>query len=79
MGGAGNSENGNSNTVMDTLLKFITMDKLGVSLDNSSNNPKKVETPDDDQKLEEYKVIELEEKKPQVEVLEEKAEKDKTR
>jgi regulator of protease activity HflC (stomatin/prohibitin superfamily) len=37
MGGNGNNENGNgSSTIMDTLLKFITLDKLGVSLDNSS-------------------------------------------
>jgi uncharacterized membrane protein YqiK len=35
MGGNGNNENGSS-TIMDTLLKFITLDKLGVSLDNSS-------------------------------------------
>jgi uncharacterized membrane protein YqiK len=37
MGGNGNNENTNgSSTIMDTLLKFITLDKLGVSLDNSS-------------------------------------------
>lgn len=36
--GAGNGENNSNNsTVMDTLLKFITLDKLGVSLENNSN------------------------------------------
>lgn len=38
MGGSGNGDNGNgSNTIMDTLLKFITLDKLGVSMENVSN------------------------------------------
>ena len=33
--GSGGSSGGNG-TVMDTLLKFITLDKLGVSLQHSS-------------------------------------------
>jgi uncharacterized membrane protein YqiK len=38
MGGNGSGDGTNpNNTVMDTLLKFITLDKLGVSLDNRSN------------------------------------------
>ena len=40
MGGSGSQENGNNanggSTVMDTLLKFITLDKLGVSLQHIS-------------------------------------------
>ncbi len=32
----GNSNNNNSSTIMDTLLKFITLDKLGVSLQHIS-------------------------------------------
>jgi uncharacterized membrane protein YqiK len=32
----GSDGQNNSNTVMDTLLKFITIDKLGVSLDNTA-------------------------------------------
>lgn len=37
-GGSGSSDGGNSNssTIMDTLLKFITLDKLGVSLQHIS-------------------------------------------
>ncbi len=35
MGGNGDASNSGSNTVMDTLLKFITIDKLGVSLANN--------------------------------------------
>lgn len=34
MGGQGDSSNGNSN-IMDTLLKFITIEKLGVNLQNT--------------------------------------------
>ena len=34
-GGSGSQENGSS-TIMDTLLKFITIDKLGVSLQNKA-------------------------------------------
>jgi uncharacterized membrane protein YqiK len=33
----GNSSAGNNSTIMDTLLKFITLEKLGVSLDNNSD------------------------------------------
>ena len=40
MGGSGSQDNGNSSngssTIMDTLLKFITLDKLGVSLQHIS-------------------------------------------
>jgi hypothetical protein len=38
MGGSNgqSNENNGSNTVMDTLLKFITIDKLGVSLQHIS-------------------------------------------
>jgi hypothetical protein len=39
MGGGSNtqgSDNSGSNTIMDTLLKFITIDKLGVSLQHIS-------------------------------------------
>jgi uncharacterized membrane protein YqiK len=35
MGGSGTEAGNTSNTVMDTLLKFITLDKLGVNLDKS--------------------------------------------
>jgi hypothetical protein len=35
MGGSGAEAGNTSNTVMDTLLKFITLDKLGVNLDKS--------------------------------------------
>ncbi|MDF2941970.1 MAG: band 7 protein [Herbinix sp.] len=46
MGGNGNNDNGNgSSTIMDTLLKFITLDKLGVSLDNSSDSPVELKAP----------------------------------
>lgn len=39
MGGSGNGDNANnSSTIMDTLLKFITLDKLGVSMENVSGN-----------------------------------------
>ncbi|MDF2538591.1 MAG: band 7 protein [Herbinix sp.] len=39
MGATGNGDSMNgSNTVMDTLLKFITLDKLGVSLDTAAVN-----------------------------------------
>ena len=37
----GNGENGSSNTIMDTLLRFITIDKLGVSLDHSEDTSNK--------------------------------------
>ncbi|MBP1756059.1 MAG: band 7 protein [Firmicutes bacterium] len=37
--GASDGTSNNSSTVMDTLLKFITMEKLGVNLDNSANKP----------------------------------------
>jgi len=33
-----NSNNSGTNTVMDTLLKFITIDKLGVSLVTNEEN-----------------------------------------
>jgi uncharacterized membrane protein YqiK len=36
MGGSSDSGNSNNSTVMDTLLKFITLDKLGVSLQHIS-------------------------------------------
>ena len=32
MGGAGNSDNGGNGTIIDALLKFITVEKLGISL-----------------------------------------------
>ena len=35
MGGAGGDSTVTDSTVMDTLLKFITLDKLGVQLDRS--------------------------------------------
>jgi uncharacterized membrane protein YqiK len=35
MGNGNGSSDGNNSTVMDTLLKFITLDKLGVSLDKA--------------------------------------------
>ena len=35
MGGASNDSTGTDSTVMDTLLKFITLDKLGVNLDRN--------------------------------------------
>jgi hypothetical protein len=36
--GGNNDKNGDSNsTVMDTLLKFITIDKLGVNLQNADS------------------------------------------
>jgi len=46
--GDGNATNAGTSTVMDTLLKFITIDKLGVSLvtkeeDKVENTPKEVE------------------------------------
>ncbi len=41
--GSGEGENNGSNTVMDTLLKFITIEKLGVSLDQKQEQPAKVE------------------------------------
>ncbi|MFA9377438.1 MAG: hypothetical protein ACERKZ_11870 [Lachnotalea sp.] len=34
MGSSGSNDNGNNSTIMDTLLKFITMEKLGVSFDS---------------------------------------------
>ncbi|SCP95247.1 SPFH domain-containing protein [Anaerobium acetethylicum] len=37
----GSSENTGNSNVLDTLLKFITLDKLGVSLDGSDQNMKK--------------------------------------
>jgi uncharacterized membrane protein YqiK len=37
MGGNDSSNEGNNSTVLDTLLKFITLDKLGVSLDNKQD------------------------------------------
>jgi uncharacterized membrane protein YqiK len=46
MGSGGSSDSSNS-TIMDTLLKFITLDKLGVSLDSTAKEvveDKKVET-----------------------------------
>ncbi len=42
--GDGKSENGNS-SIMDTLLKFITIEKLGVDLQNAGNPEKPVLTP----------------------------------
>ncbi len=53
MGGNADSGN-NSSTIMDTLLKFITLDKLGVSLDNNSDISVEIKAP-------------VEESKPQVE------------
>jgi len=41
MGGSGNGDNGNTSTVMDTLLKFITIEKLGVSLTNEAERSDK--------------------------------------
>ncbi|MDF2484112.1 MAG: band 7 protein [Herbinix sp.] len=38
MGSGDSSGNNNSSTIMDTLLKFITIEKLGVSFDHNSNN-----------------------------------------
>jgi len=40
--GNGDSNNGSSN-VMDTLLKFITLDKLGVSLNNSTDKADQIQ------------------------------------
>jgi uncharacterized membrane protein YqiK len=40
MGTTGTGDNGSTSTVMDTLLKFITMEKLGVSFDNSTKEVK---------------------------------------
>ncbi|MHB8130142.1 MAG: SPFH domain-containing protein [Mobilitalea sp.] len=52
MGGYGGSDGGNgSNTIMDTLLKFITLDKLGVSLDNKSDVSVEVKAPVSDSKV----------------------------
>ncbi len=41
--GSGEDAGNGSNTVMDTLLKFITIEKLGVNLDNKQEQPVKVE------------------------------------
>jgi len=41
--GGGDTNANNSSTVMDTLLKFITIDKLGINLQNIAN-PDKAET-----------------------------------
>ncbi len=40
MGGEGGSSSNGSSTIMDTLLKFITIDKLGVNLSGSGNEEK---------------------------------------
>lgn len=37
--GAGGADAGNGGTIVETLLKFITMEKLGVSLDNTDQKP----------------------------------------
>lgn len=42
MGGNNENSNSGSNTVMDTLLKFITIDKLGVSLVTPTEEETKV-------------------------------------
>lgn len=49
MGGNGDNGDGNngSSTVMDTLLKFITLDKLGVSLDSLPKEKVSVEVVDE--------------------------------
>ena len=52
MGGYGGSDGGNgSNTIMDTLLKFITLDKLGVSLDNKSDVSVEIKAPVSESKV----------------------------
>lgn len=67
MGGSSEDKgNSNNNTVMDTLLKFITMDKLGVSLSNDVDPSLQRKSVEDDLRLEEYKVMELEEKNPKI-------------
>ena len=43
MGGEGSTGNTGSSTVMDTLLKFITLDQLGVSLRNAASEKEKTE------------------------------------
>lgn len=55
MGGSGENSNNSTSTVMDTLLKFITIDKLGVDLQNNDSikqvtviaDPKKIDLPSD--------------------------------
>lgn len=47
MGGSGKEESGRSSTILDALLKFITLDKLGVSLKQN------LEAPDDTDKEDE--------------------------
>ncbi|HAN20621.1 MAG: hypothetical protein A2Y15_06595 [Clostridiales bacterium GWF2_36_10] len=37
MGGESDKNNGSNSTIMDTLLKFITIEKLGVNLQNTDN------------------------------------------
>lgn len=37
--GAGGTDAGNGGTIIETLLKFITMEKLGVSLDSTDQKP----------------------------------------
>lgn len=54
--GAGNGENNSNSTVMDTLLKFITLDKLGVSLENNSNLSNQTEHQLVEHKVDEEKV-----------------------
>ena len=51
MGGSGNGENaGSTGTVIDTLLKFITLDKLGVSLhDGERKASKGKDEPDEEE------------------------------
>jgi len=45
MGNGSDGENGGSNTILDTLLKFITIEKLGVPLQNTPENMEPYETP----------------------------------
>lgn len=49
MGASDGSTNNNSSTVMDTLLKFITMEKLGVSFDSNTNKADAVSAPEQDE------------------------------
>jgi len=45
MGNGSDGENGGSSTILDTLLKFITIEKLGVPLQNTPENTEPYEVP----------------------------------
>ncbi|MDF2588185.1 MAG: band 7 protein [Anaerocolumna sp.] len=47
MGYGTETAEGNNNTVMDTLLKFITLDKLGVSIQNENKQQPEIQTEDE--------------------------------